>query len=47
VLAAAPSLHLFEGDLRALLRGRGPFHERARGVTATIRDAREPDALTE
>jgi len=32
-------LPAFERDLRALLRGRGPFHERARDITATIWDA--------
>jgi SAM-dependent methyltransferase len=32
-------LPAFERDLRALLRGRGPFHELARDLTATIWDA--------
>lgn len=31
-------LAAFERDLRALLRGRGPFAERARGITATLWD---------
>jgi SAM-dependent methyltransferase len=39
--AAAPHLfgdrvHEFEAELRDLLRGRGPFHERPRGITLTL-----------
>ena len=41
--SAAPHLFgdrlaAFEQDLRAVLRGRGPFHERARDITVTIWD---------